>query len=73
VTAYHVLKLFQNDPRVIAGEIPLVNEYYDELVIFEIFMVYLFLGVPRTNIPDASRTRTSWRQKVRSRQTSYRL
>ena len=32
VNAYHLLKLFNTDPRVINGELPHAHEYYDEVV-----------------------------------------
>ena len=32
LTIYHLLKLFQNDPAVIAGKKNVVSEQYDEMV-----------------------------------------
>ena len=32
IVAYHLLKLFNTDPRVMSGDVPLVHEYYDEIV-----------------------------------------
>ena len=32
LTIYHLLKLFQNDPAVIAGKRNVVSEHYDEMV-----------------------------------------
>ncbi|CAF3697889.1 unnamed protein product [Rotaria sordida] len=32
VIIYYHLKLFSNDPEVVSGKKPLVNEYYDELL-----------------------------------------
>jgi len=35
VTFYHILKLFNTDPSIIAGKKPLVSEFYDEIVFQE--------------------------------------
>lgn len=32
LTIYHMLKLFQNDPAMIAGKKNVVSEHYDEIV-----------------------------------------
>lgn len=52
ITIYHLLKLFQSDPAVIAGKKNVVSEHYDEIVFTDpTSTMYGLLSNPRPMIP----------------------
>jgi YEATS domain-containing protein 4 len=52
VTIYHLLKLFQTDPAVIAGKKNVISEHYDEMVFTDpTNTMYNLLSNPRQLIP----------------------
>ena len=52
LTIYHLLKLFQTDPAVIAGKKNVVSEHYDEIVFTDpTNTMYNLLSNPRPSIP----------------------
>ena len=52
LTIYHLLKLFQNDPAVVAGKKNVVSEQYDELVFTDpTNTMYHLLTSPKPMVP----------------------
>ena len=52
LTIYHLLRLFQNDPAVIAGKKNVVSEQYDELVFTDpTNTMYNLLTTPKQMVP----------------------
>ena len=52
VTIFHLLKLFQTDPAVVAGKRSVVSEYYDELVFTDpTNTMYHLLTTPKPLVP----------------------
>ena len=52
ITMYHLLKLFQTDPAVIAGKKCVVSEHYDELVFTDpTNTIYQLLTNPKPLVP----------------------
>ena len=52
LTIYHLLKLFQNDPAVIAGKKNVVSEQYDEIVFTDpTNTMYQLLTSPKPMVP----------------------
>ena len=52
VTIFHLLKLFQTDPAVVAGKRSVVSEYYDELVFTDpTNTMYHLLTTPKQLVP----------------------